>query len=235
MKQFADVSGPRMPQESLLRLAGEAGAPAAGRREPPSSGTPRERQDVLRALDQLRQADRDHVDAVEEIRAKESLLDESGEVPPRGDEQPGAEGMRGGAAQAPERLLLEDSQELGLRRRRERRGVVEVGGPVRRDLEEPSPADTAPVNAPRSCPNISLSKSSSERLAASMRTNGSPAREEASCSARARWSLPVPLSPAIRIVLGSSSARSSAAISRASARFLVRKRSDNDRLFAMGC
>ncbi len=53
----------------------------------------------------------------------------------------------------------------------------------------------APVKAPFSCPNSSLSSRFSDRAAQLMATNGPAARPLQRCSARAATSLPLPLSP----------------------------------------
>ena len=53
----------------------------------------------------------------------------------------------------------------------------------------------APVNAPASWPNSSLSSSSAGIAAVLSATNGLPARGDSRCSARATSSLPVPVSP----------------------------------------
>ena len=58
----------------------------------------------------------------------------------------------------------------------------------------------APVNAPFSCPNSSLSSSVSVRAAHETATNGARWRGLRAWMARASSSLPVPLSPRIRIV-----------------------------------
>jgi hypothetical protein len=57
---------------------------------------------------------------------------------------------------------------------------------------------TAPVNAPRSWPNSSLSNSVSGRLAQSTVSKGPAARRDARWTARAAISFPVPLSPTTR-------------------------------------
>ncbi len=58
----------------------------------------------------------------------------------------------------------------------------------------------APVNAPRSCPNSSLSSSSRGTAAQLTLTNGASCRSEKWWIARATSSLPVPVSPQISIV-----------------------------------
>ncbi len=55
----------------------------------------------------------------------------------------------------------------------------------------------APVNAPRSCPNISLSIKVSGMAEQLIATNGPFARGESLCSVRATISLPDPVSPVI--------------------------------------
>ena len=59
----------------------------------------------------------------------------------------------------------------------------------------PRRAATAPVNAPRSWPNSSLSMSSAGTAAQLSFTNGPSRRRECSCRARATSSLPEPFSP----------------------------------------
>ena len=64
-----------------------------------------------------------------------------------------------------------------------------------RGLEEPGRARSAPVNAPRSTPNISASRRLSGMAAQLTSTKGPPRRELAAWSARATSPLPVPVSP----------------------------------------
>ena len=59
----------------------------------------------------------------------------------------------------------------------------------------PSRAETAPVKAPRTCPNSSASNSSSDRDDALMATNGPAPRRERRWMAAATLSFPVPVSP----------------------------------------
>jgi hypothetical protein len=62
-------------------------------------------------------------------------------------------------------------------------------------LSRPSRAPAAPVKAPCSCPNSSLSSSPSASAAQCSLTSGPAARGECSWMAAAISSLPVPLSP----------------------------------------
>ena len=75
----------------------------------------------------------------------------------------------------------------------------------------PARASTAPVKAPRACPNSSASSSVSGSAPQSMIANGSPARGEASWMARAASSLPVPVSPWISTVASERATRASRA------------------------
>ncbi len=65
----------------------------------------------------------------------------------------------------------------------------------------------APVNAPRTWPNSSLSTSDAGTAAAFTATNGPFFRGPFWCSAWATSSLPVPVSPRIRTVLSTGAAR----------------------------
>ena len=62
-------------------------------------------------------------------------------------------------------------------------------------------ACAAPVNAPRSWPNSSLSSSASDSAAQLMATSGRAARGEAAWMARASTSLPTPVSPRISTLI----------------------------------
>ena len=69
--------------------------------------------------------------------------------------------------------------------------------PVCASSKRPRRRSVAPVNAPRSCPNISLSTRSRGMAAQFTRMNGRSRRGLARCSAAATSSLPVPDSPVI--------------------------------------
>ncbi len=59
----------------------------------------------------------------------------------------------------------------------------------------PARAESAPVKAPRSCPNSSLSTSCAGKVVQSRVTKGPPCRSEFTCTARAKSPLPTPVSP----------------------------------------
>ncbi|EWS57560.1 hypothetical protein Y694_04456 [Methylibium sp. T29-B] len=69
----------------------------------------------------------------------------------------------------------------------------------------------APVNAPFSTPNSSLSSSSAGKAAQFSATKACAARGLAWCSARANISLPTPVSPSSSTVVGVAAARSASA------------------------
>ena len=75
----------------------------------------------------------------------------------------------------------------------------------------PRRAFRAPVNAPRSCPNRSLSTRPSAMPPQLTATKASPCRRLRRCSSLATSSLPVPLSPSTRTALGMSASLSIAA------------------------
>ena len=64
----------------------------------------------------------------------------------------------------------------------------------------PSRALSAPVNAPRACPNRCASTSVSGKVVQSTVTNGPDARRLLACRALANSSLPVPVSPVMQYV-----------------------------------
>ncbi len=73
---------------------------------------------------------------------------------------------------------------------------------------------TAPVNAPRSWPNSSLSRMLSANAAQLTQTNGPLRRALAKCTARATNSLPTPLSPRINTVAFEGAARADSSMIR---------------------
>src|SRR5262245_1816096 len=72
--------------------------------------------------------------------------------------------------------------------------------PPSASLKRPTRLATAPVNAPRSWPNISLSRRSSGIAPQCTGTNRPASRCDRRCSAAATSSFPVPLSPVMRTV-----------------------------------
>ena len=115
------------------------------------------------------------------------------------------------AADALEGLLLERAQDLRLQRQRQIADFVEEQRAAMRQLElARTCAATAPVNAPFSWPKSSVSSSVSGIAAQLIATNGPSLRALSACSARAKSSLPVPLSPSSSTVVSVAAARCSA-------------------------
>ena len=145
--------------------------------------------------------------------------------------------MRRDAAEAPEGPLLKHAQKLRLRRRRERRDLVEVSRTVCGDVEQPAlRRDRAGERAALVPEELALEEVVGEirRVDADER----PVRRasDASWIARASRSFPVPLSPTMRTVRRQiDRALERLDLARASSRFRVRKREPRDPVFAMGC
>jgi hypothetical protein len=92
-----------------------------------------------------RQPQHQHVDPVVEILAKTALIDETGETPVGGRNEPHVDTAHGHVAETTEALLLDDLQQLRLMARScaiPSRNMV----PLRR-LEQAGFAAVAPVNA----------------------------------------------------------------------------------------
>src|SRR5207249_2755663 len=83
---------------------------------------------------------RDDLQAVVEVLAEAPLSHEQLEVPVRRGDDPGSHGDLLRAPDATDDALLEDPEELRLRRRRELPDLVQEEGPVPRELEDPRAA-----------------------------------------------------------------------------------------------
>ncbi len=104
----------------------------------PCEKMPREGQDVLAAIAQRRHADVEHVQAVVEVQAKAAALDLLGQLLVcRGDDAH-VDGQIARAPQPAERHLLEDAQQLRLRRHRHLADLVEEQRPAVGLLEQPA-------------------------------------------------------------------------------------------------
>src|SRR6187402_2793045 len=120
----------------------------------------------------------------------------------RGDDHPNVGLLR---AIAPEPLvlaLLEQPKQLGLHLERELADLVQENRAVLGLLEAAMRRAAAPVKAPFSCPNSSLSKSVLGIALQFTFTNGEPTRWLRSWIAFETSSLPVPVSPRINTVVG---------------------------------
>jgi hypothetical protein len=130
------------------------------------------------------------VDPVVEVLAKGALVDRALEVAVGRRDEADVEPDLALAADRPDLALLEGAQELRLERERQLADLV------------------APVNAPFTCPNSSLSSSASGIAAQFTVTSLAARRRLRSWIARATSSLPVPLSPVISTEASVSATRS---------------------------
>ena len=154
-----------------------------------------QRRDVAPALAERWNLEDDALDPVVEVGAKPTRADLLFERAQRRQHQPdvGLDLLR--AADAHVAAGLEEPQQLacsasGISAISSRNSVPPFATsilPIERSL--------APVYAPRSCPNSSLSNSASGIAAQLIGTNGPPRRGDISWSRRAITSLPEPLSP----------------------------------------
>ena len=151
--------------------------------------------DVLLALAQRRDQDRQHVEAVEEVLAEAARLRLGGEVAVRrrDDADVDLDVLR--VAEAADRLLLQHAQQLHLEVERQLADLVEEERAAVGLLEEPAAIGVASVNAPFLWPKSSLSRRFSGIAPQLTATKGSFFRFERVWIARATSSLPMPLSP----------------------------------------
>ena len=157
---------------------------------------PDERRDVLAAFAQRRQADRKHAQAIVEVGAESPARDggsrsrcvaaitrTSTRAASRDDRRARTRLPAARAAAWPGARAADRRSRRGRSCRR------------RRARSAPAACATAPVNAPFSWPNSSLSISVGGSAAQLTRTSAAPRRRLRACSARANSSLPVPVSP----------------------------------------
>src|SRR5262249_34924190 len=123
--QLADVAGPAIRDERTLGLRREAqtGTVVPGGERPQQVLD--QRADVLRAIAQRRQPERDDVQAEEEVLAKPSRTHLGLEVAVRRRDDADVDGLRAIAAEALEPVLLEEAEQLALELGRELADLVE--------------------------------------------------------------------------------------------------------------
>ena len=195
--ELADVAVPPRRAAGSVRRAGVR--PASGLPHPLRAvAHERRRQvrDVLAAIAQRRQPQLDDVQAVEEIAAEAARRDLRAQVAVgRGDDRrrpPASAAAIRRAAPRRSRARAAAWPAPTAAARRPRRGTA-----CRRAAASNTPGfdSTAPVNAPRTWPNSSLSNSVSTTAEQLIVTNGLLRRGPTWWKARAASSLPVPVSP----------------------------------------
>ena len=132
--------------------------------------------DVAGPLTQRGKGDRHDVEAIIQIGAEPPLLDLVLEIAIRGGNDADIHMDVRGAADPLECLLFQKPQQLGLQQRHHLADFVEKDRAAVRRFNQAPFWRSAPVNAPRSCPNSSLSSSVSGSAEHVMFMNGLLAR-----------------------------------------------------------
>src|SRR5215467_5985189 len=133
--QFPDVSRPGVSQQRIDRLGRDVVDALVHPLGVERSEMPGELGDVLGALAQGGNVDRKHVQAVEEILAKCSLLDHGAQITMRGGDHADIDLVRVVAAKPLEFLLLQDPQQFCLELERNVPDLVEKERPLVRQFE----------------------------------------------------------------------------------------------------
>ncbi len=135
--ELAHVAGPRVRQEPLLGLRRQGLERQAVVGADADQQMLGEQDHVAPALAQRRKAKGEDGESVVEILAEAALADGGLQIGVGGADDPrvGRLGMR--AAQAPDRALLDDGQQLGLERLRQEPDLVQEDRALVRGLEEP--------------------------------------------------------------------------------------------------
>ncbi len=129
-------------------------------------------------LAQRRRSDRNHIQPVIQILPEFARLDRLLQVLVGRSDHPRVERQQAVSSQPFEFALLQHPQQLGLQQRSHLPDFVEEQRPVLGRLRTcPSCTPTAPVNAPFSWPNNSLSSKASGMAAQLMATNGLSGRK----------------------------------------------------------
>ena len=160
------------------------------------------------------------VDAVVQVLAEAPRPDLRLEVAVGGGHDPRLHRNGAGRAQPGDPPLLQHPEQLGLRGERQLADLVEeqrARAPAASNA--PFRVALAPVNAPRSWPNSSLSTSCSGSAAQLMATNGAVGTRPEPVQLPGHELLPVPLSPTISTVLGTGATRAICSRSRRSPRW----------------
>jgi len=166
------------------------------------------RPNILAPLAQGRHINPKHIQPIKQVLAKPPALNLPCEIAVRRGDQSNVNLNRLRPAHALQHPLLQDAQQLRLRRLRQLGDLIEKQRALVGKLELPSRCRSAPVNAPRSCPNSSLSISVSGSAAQLTDTSVARARGDLAWIARATSSLPEPDSPWISTVAGLVATRS---------------------------
>ena len=161
---------------------------------------PGERQDVLGTLAQGGHQKLDHVQAIVQILAERALFHRFAEVLVGGGDNAQIHANVAQAAEAPERLLLQHAQQLGLERQRNLADLVQEQSALVGQFEQP--ALLRPGVGERAllvAEQLALQQGFGNRRA----VDGQERLGLAQCMVAAIRSLPVPFSPSIRMDVAS--------------------------------
>src|SRR5438105_2689162 len=134
--ELADVARPGIPEQPVHRGRAQAQGAALPLGEPAEEMLGQAR-NILPALAQRRERDRNYVEAIEEVLAELALVDHLLEIAVGGSDDPDVDGDRLGGADGTDLAALEGAQELDLEGRRHLADLVEQQRPARGLLEEP--------------------------------------------------------------------------------------------------
>ena len=195
--ELADIARPIEARDQRHRLGGEAANALFLARGKMGEEGAREIGHVLAPPPQRRNADREHVQPIEQILAEAALAHQLDEVAVGGgnDAHVNLDGLA--SADRIDLAMLDGAQELRLGRVRQFADFVEKEGAAIRFDEFPCMFSVAPVKAPFSCPKSRDSTRFSGMAPQLTVTKVLPRRSLAPWIARATSSLPTPDSPSI--------------------------------------
>ena len=151
---------------------------------------------IVSPLSEARQLQFEHVEAVEQIFSKQPVIDEFLQVLVRCRDDADVDRDDPVMTDTHDLPLLKNPEESALQLRSDIADLIEENCPIVSELEQSSLTPfTAPVKAPSTYPNSSLSSRSSERAAQLMAMKGWAWRAEELWMLCANSSLPVPVSP----------------------------------------
>jgi hypothetical protein len=175
--QLPDVAGPIIGEHALEGPPGDPDPPIVLPVVLAQEVLDQER-DVLPTLSQGGQEDRHDVQTIVEILAEGSFLESRLQVPVGGGDDPDIHGQGPGAPHALEAALLQDAEQLDLQAHGQIADLVQEQAAPSASSKRPFLVAAAPVKAPFSWPNSSLSRSACGKAAQLMRINGPAARGE---------------------------------------------------------
>ena len=136
--ELAHVARPVVAREQRHRVVGEPGHRLADLGAALLEEMVRERRDVFAPLAQRGHADREDIDAVEEVVAERAFGHHGAQVAVGGADKPDVGALRARVAHRLELALLDDAQQLRLDRERDVADLVEEYAATLRHFEQPA-------------------------------------------------------------------------------------------------